>query len=82
MQIRHNITTSSKPFPIFDAPVFHRAASVGKTIGRVRRYYAEADHLTIEANADCLGATNRAALRRDACVAQRSARRTLLRVAY
>ena len=81
MQVQ-TITAPSCLLPVLEAPVFHRAVSAGQTIGRARRVYAEADHLADDAAADRLGAALRAALRRDASAAHRSARRTLLSVSH
>ena len=81
MQI-HTLTPTSSFLPALEAPVFHRAVSAGQTIGRARRFYAEADHLVDDANDDRLGAALRAALRRDASAAHRSAQRTLLSVSH
>ncbi|KXV22023.1 MULTISPECIES: hypothetical protein [Gluconobacter] len=81
MQI-HTLTQTSSVIPALEAPVFHRAVSAGQTIGRARRFYAEADLLADDANDVRLGAALRAALRRDASTAHRSAQRTLLSVSH
>lgn len=81
MQVQ-TLTASSSFLPALEAPVFHRAVSAGKTIGRAKRFYAEADLLADDANDVRLGAALRAALRRDASAAHRSAQRTLLSVSH
>ncbi|MBS1063610.1 hypothetical protein JK185_11225 [Gluconobacter wancherniae] len=81
MQVQSD-TPASSFLPVLEAPVFHRAVSTGQTIGRARRFYAEADHLADDANDDRLGAALRAALRREASAAHRSAQRTLMSVSH